>query len=223
MEQTSKAVVIPFHGRWSDLGSWSQIKELLAGDAVGNVEVGDVIAEDSEDCYLRSEGRLIAAVGVKDQIIVETADAVLVADRSRVQEVKRVVERLEQQGREESTVHRQVYRPWGSYEGISQAPRFQVKHIVVTPGQRLSIQMHHHRAEHWVVVKGTARVYCGDDTFLLSENQSTYIPLGTTHCLENPGVIPLELIEVQSGAYLGEDDIVRFDDVYGRVEAHQTP
>jgi mannose-1-phosphate guanylyltransferase/mannose-6-phosphate isomerase len=172
---------------------------------------------------VRSDGRLIATVGLSDQVVVETADAVLVADRRRVQDVKRIVSRLQEAGRSEASLHQRVYRPWGSYQGIAQAPRFQVKRIVVNPGQRLSVQMHHHRAEHWVVVAGTARVYRAQEHFLLSENESTYIPLGTRHCLENPGVIPLELIEVQSGAYLGEDDIVRFEDVYGRaVEASES-
>lgn len=216
MENTDRAVVVPLDCGWSDLGSWSQIGELQAPDGDGNVLVGDVMAEETANSYVRSSGRLVATLGVSDQVVVETSDAVLVADRNRVQDVKRIVERLGQAERSEASLHRCVYRPWGSYEGLASASRYQVKHIVVNPGQRLSVQMHHHRAEHWVVVSGTARVYCGGESFLISENQSTYIPLGTTHCLENPGVIPLELIEVQSGAYLGEDDIVRFEDVYGR-------
>ncbi|TQF00176.1 MAG: mannose-1-phosphate guanylyltransferase/mannose-6-phosphate isomerase [Spiribacter salinus] len=218
MENTDRAVVVPLDCGWSDLGSWSQLAELAEPDGDGNVLVGDVMAEETANSYIRSSGRLVATLGVSNQVVVETSDAVLVADRERVQDVKRIVERLGQAGRSEAGLHRCVYRPWGSYEGLATGSRYQVKHIVVTPGQRLSVQMHHHRAEHWVVVSGTARVYCGDESFLITENESTYIPLGTTHSLENPGVIPLELIEVQSGAYLGEDDIVRFDDVYGRAE-----
>ena len=217
MENTDKAVVVPLDARWSDLGSWAQLYDHADSDDDDNVLVGDVMAEATTGSYVRSDGRLIATVGLSDQVVVETADAVLVADRRRVQDVKRIVSRLQEAGRSEASLHQRVYRPWGSYQGIAQAPRFQVKRIVVNPGQRLSVQMHHHRAEHWVVVAGTARVYRAQEHFLLSENESTYIPLGTRHCLENPGVIPLELIEVQSGAYLGEDDIVRFEDVYGRA------
>lgn len=219
MELTDRATVVPLDCGWSDLGSWGQLQSLRPGDDHGNVLVGDVLAEDTHGSYVRSEGRLVATLGLRDQVVVETADAVLVADGERVQDVKRIVERLEQAGRSEYRDHRRVYRPWGSYEGIACGERFQVKRIVVDPGARLSVQMHHHRAEHWVVVRGTARVYRDDDCFLLSEDQSTYIPLGTTHSLENPGVIPLELIEVQSGSYLGEDDIRRFQDAYGRSEA----
>ncbi len=217
MEHTGLASVVALDCGWSDLGSWASLYEAAPADAEGNVLVGDVLVEGSSGCYLRSEGRLVAALGLTGQVVVETADAVLVASRDRVQDVKAVVERLKAMGRTESDFHRRVYRPWGSYEGIAAAERFQVKRIIVNPGQRLSLQMHHHRAEHWVVVRGTALVSRGDEQFLLSEDQSTYIPLGTTHRLENPGVIPLELIEVQSGAYLGEDDIVRYDDVYGRA------
>jgi len=219
MEHTDRSVVVPLDCGWSDLGSWSQLHELGARNDDGNVLVGDVIAEDTADSYIRSEGRLVATLGVDNVVVVETADAVLVADRSRVQDVKRIVERLKTEGRGEHSVHRRVYRPWGAYEGIAQETRFQVKRIIVNPGGRLSLQMHHHRAEHWVVVSGTAKVTRGDESFLLSEDQSTYLPLGTTHRLENPGVIPLELIEVQTGSYLGEDDIVRFEDVYGRTKA----
>ena len=217
MEHTERASVVALDCGWSDLGSWASLYDSAPADAEGNVLVGDVLAEGSSGCYLRSEGRLVAALGLTDQVVVETADAVLVASRDRVQDVKALVERLKAMGRSESDFHRRVYRPWGSYEGIASAERFQVKRIIVNPGQRLSLQMHHHRAEHWVVVRGTALVSRGEEQFLLSEDQSTYIPLGTTHRLENPGVIPLELIEVQSGAYLGEDDIVRYDDVYGRA------
>ena len=220
MEHTGRAVVVPFEGAWSDVGSWQALWEAgLArgeGDAADNVCHGDVIASEVERCYLHASSRLVAAVGLCDSVVVETADAVLVAPRERAEEVKRLVERLEADGRTEKDEHRRVYRPWGSYEGLDGGERFQVKRIVVKPGGQLSLQMHHHRAEHWIVVRGTARVTAGDDVFLLSENESTYIPLGTTHRLENPGHIPLELVEVQSGSYLGEDDIVRFEDRYGR-------
>ncbi|MCK9530515.1 MAG: mannose-1-phosphate guanylyltransferase/mannose-6-phosphate isomerase [Gammaproteobacteria bacterium] len=216
MEKTGHAVVVPLRTGWSDLGSWSALQQSCPPDPEGNVLLGDVLAEDTRNCYVRSEGRLVATLGLFDHVVVETADAVLVAHRDRVQDVKRIVERLKAAGRDETDFHRRVFRPWGWYEGIARAERFQVKHIQVNPGARLSLQMHHHRAEHWVVVRGTARVTCGDETRLLGEDQSTYIPLGTAHRLENPGVIPLELIEVQTGSYLGEDDIVRFDDQYGR-------
>lgn len=217
MERTREAVVVPMDVGWSDLGSWAALQEVATARTDGNVTVGDVLVEDSENCYLRAESRLLAAVGLRDHVVVETADAVLVADRARVQDVKAIVGQLERAGRTERAFHRRVYRPWGSYEGVAAAERFQVKRIVVNPGQQLSLQMHHHRAEHWVVVRGTAKVECGERTFLLSEDQSTYIPLGTRHRLSNPGVIPLELIEVQTGAYLGEDDIVRYEDNYGRA------
>ncbi|MDZ7749828.1 MAG: mannose-1-phosphate guanylyltransferase/mannose-6-phosphate isomerase [Halofilum sp. (in: g-proteobacteria)] len=220
MEHTDRAMVVPLAADWNDVGSWQALWEAgLArgeGDADDNVCHGDVVASEVRRCYLHASGRLVAAVGLEDCVVVETADAVLVAPRARSEEVKRLVERLEADGRTEKDEHRRVYRPWGSYEGLDRGERFQVKRIVVDPGGQLSLQMHHHRAEHWVVVRGTARVTCGDDVFLVSENQSTYIPLGTTHRLENPGHVPLELIEVQSGAYLGEDDIVRFEDQYGR-------
>lgn len=217
MEKTRDAVLLPLDTDWSDLGSWAALQEADSADDDGNVRLGDVLVTDSHNCYLRSEGRLVAALGLQDQIVVETADAVLVADRARVQDVKLIVEQLRHAGREECVNHRRVYRPWGSYEGLACAERFQVKRIVVNPGQQLSLQMHHHRAEHWIVVRGTARVECGDKVFLLSEDQSTYVPLGTPHRLANPGVIPLELIEVQTGSYLGEDDIVRYQDSYGRA------
>lgn len=216
MERTDRAAVVALDAGWSDVGSWDALLEVQPRDDAGNVISGDVLVEDASGSLIRSEGRLVAALGVKDLIIVETADAVLVADRARAQDVKRLVERLKAQRRDEPLVHRQVFRPWGSYEGLVQSGRFQVKRIVVKPGASLSLQMHHHRAEHWVVVKGTARVTCGDDVRLLAEDQSTYIPIGTAHRLENPGRIVLEIIEVQSGSYLGEDDIVRFQDHYGR-------
>lgn len=220
MERTDRAMVVPFQTAWSDVGSWRALWELGqtngAADSDENVYRGDVIAGDSRRCYLHAEHRLVAAVGLEDCVVVETADAVLVAPRDRAEDVKRLVERLEADGRVEKDSHRRVYRPWGSYEGLDEGERFQVKRIVVAPGGQLSLQLHHHRAEHWIVVRGTARVVSGETSFLLSENESTYIPLGTKHRLENPGHIPLELIEVQSGSYLGEDDIVRLDDQYGR-------
>ncbi|MDX1657089.1 MAG: mannose-1-phosphate guanylyltransferase/mannose-6-phosphate isomerase, partial [Candidatus Competibacteraceae bacterium] len=217
MEHTRNAAVVPVDIGWSDVGSWSALWEVKDGrDPEGNILDGDVLALDTRNSYLQSHGRLVAAIGVADLVVVETADAVLVADKNRVQDVKAIVTRLKESGREEARSHRKVYRPWGAYESIDAAERFQVKRITVNPGATLSLQMHHHRAEHWVVVCGTARVTRGDEVFVLTENQSTYIPLGVTHRLENPGRIPLELIEVQSGAYLGEDDIVRFEDIYGR-------
>lgn len=216
MEKTAEAVVIPLDAGWSDVGSWSALWEVGQADGAGNVMRGDVLTHDSRNCYLHSSGRMVAAVGLEDHVVVETADAVLVARRDRAQDVKAIVEQLKAQGRGEALLHRRVNRPWGSYESIDHSERFQVKRITVNPGASLSLQMHHHRAEHWIVVKGTARITRGDDTLVISENQSTYIPLGVKHRLENPGLIPLELIEVQSGAYLGEDDIVRFEDKYGR-------
>ncbi len=216
MEKTADAVVIPLDAGWSDVGSWSALWEVGQSDGAGNVVRGDVLTHDSRNCYLHSTGRMVAAVGLEDHVVVETADAVLVARRDRAQDVKAIVEQLKQQGRGEALLHRRVNRPWGSYETIDHCERFQVKRITVNPGASLSLQLHHHRAEHWIVVKGTARITHGEDTVVLTENQSTYIPLGVKHRLENPGLIPLELIEVQSGAYLGEDDIVRFDDHYGR-------
>jgi mannose-1-phosphate guanylyltransferase/mannose-6-phosphate isomerase len=216
MEKTAAAAVIPLDAGWSDVGSWSALWEVGARDADGNVVKGDVLTKDVRNCYLHASTRLLAVVGVEDHVIVETGDAVLVARKDRVQDVKAIVELLKLNQRDEALLHRRVNRPWGAYECIDAAERFQVKHITVHPGATLSLQMHHHRAEHWVVVKGTARVTRGEEVLTLSENQSTYIPLGVTHRLENPGKIPLELIEVQSGSYLGEDDIVRFEDNYGR-------
>lgn len=219
MEKTDNAVVTPLDVGWNDMGSWTALWSIGERDADGNVLHGDVLAVDARNSYLRAGRRLVAAVGVDDLVVIETTDAVLVARKDRVQEVKAVVERLKAAGRAEATTHRKVYRPWGAYETIDDEDRFQVKHITVNPGAVLSLQMHHHRAEHWVVVKGTARVTRGDEVFMLTENQSAYIPLGTRHRLENPGKIPLELIEVQSGSYLGEDDIIRYDDAYGRQDA----
>lgn len=218
MEKTRAGVVIPIDPGWNDIGSWAALWEVGGQDSDGNVIKGDVINVDSHNSYLHSDYRLIAAVGVDDLVVVETADAVLVSPKDRVQEVKKIVSQLRLDGRTEANLHRRVFRPWGSYEGIMNGERFQVKIIIVNPGATLSLQMHHHRAEHWIVVSGTARITKGEEVFSLSENESTYIPLGTTHRLENPGVIPLELIEVQSGSYLGEDDIVRFKDQYGRAQ-----
>ncbi len=216
MEKTSAAVVVPLEAGWSDVGSWSALHEASPADAHGNVSHGDVIAEDTQGCFLYSESRLVSAVGLRDHVVVETKDAVLVAPRERVQDVKRLVHRLKEQGRYEHSLHREVFRPWGSYDSIENGPRFQVKRLKIKPGATLSLQMHHHRAEHWIVVSGTARITRGEEVFLLEENQSTYIPIGVRHRIENPGKIPLHIIEVQSGSYLGEDDIVRFQDHYGR-------
>jgi mannose-1-phosphate guanylyltransferase/mannose-6-phosphate isomerase len=209
-------VVLPLSAGWSDVGAWDALWQVLPKDGRGNVSQGDVLLHDCDNTLALSEGRLIACVGVSDLVVVETADAILVSHKDQTQDVKKIVDALKAKGRTESSVHRKVYRPWGSYDGVDAGERFQVKRIVVKPGGTLSLQMHHHRAEHWIVVSGTARVTCGDKVFLLSENESTFIPLGTTHRLENPGRVPLEMIEVQSGSYLGEDDIVRFEDVYGR-------
>jgi mannose-1-phosphate guanylyltransferase/mannose-6-phosphate isomerase len=211
-----RGVVIPLTAGWSDLGSWDAVWDALDKDECGNVARGRVVFEGASSTYAHSEGRLVACVGTTNIVVVETADAVLVADRSHVQEVKGLVARIKAQRAPEADAHRKVRRPWGFYDSIDHGERFQVKRIVVTPGARLSLQMHHHRAEHWVIVRGTALVTRGDEQFLLSENESTFIPLGVRHRLENPGKVPLEIIEVQSGAYLGEDDIVRFDDTYGR-------
>ena len=209
-------VVIPLTAGWSDVGAWDALWQVLPKDDSGNVAQGDVLMHDSRNTLALSEGRLIACVGVDNLIVVETADAILVAHKDKTQDVKKIVDRLKHAGRPEGQTHRKVFRPWGSYDSVDAGARFQVKRIIVKPGGTLSLQMHHHRAEHWIVVSGTAKVTRGDATFLLSENESTFIPLGTTHRLENPGRVELEMIEVQSGAYLGEDDIVRFEDVYGR-------
>jgi mannose-1-phosphate guanylyltransferase / mannose-6-phosphate isomerase len=216
MEKTQDAVVVPLEAGWSDVGSWAALHAASAADAHGNVTHGDVVATDTQGCYLYSESRLVAAVGLEDHVLIETKDAVLVAPRSRVQEVKRLVQQLKEAGRYEHSLHREVFRPWGSYDGLEKGPRFQVKRLKIKPGGTLSLQLHHHRAEHWVVVAGTARITRGEEVFLLGENESTYIPMGTRHRIENPGTIPLEIIEIQSGSYLGEDDIVRLEDNYGR-------
>jgi mannose-1-phosphate guanylyltransferase/mannose-6-phosphate isomerase len=216
MEKTKDAMVLPLDVGWSDVGSWSSLFDALPADENGNVLQGDVMVHDTRDCYVHSTSRLVATVGMDDHIIVETKDAVLVAPKNRVQDVKHLVGMLKKSGRPESAWHREVFRPWGSYDSIDNGERFQVKRLSVKPGGVLSLQMHHHRAEHWIVVQGTARISCNERTFLLSENESTYIPIGATHRIENPGKVPLHIVEVQSGSYLGEDDIVRFEDNYGR-------
>jgi len=216
MEKTHAAVVLPLDAGWSDVGSWASLFDALPADEEGNVLQGDVLVHDTHDCYVHSTSRLVAAVGMDEHVIVETKDAVLVAPKGRVQEVKELVAKLKKAGRSESALHREVYRPWGSYDSLDAGDRFQVKRLSVKPGGVLSLQMHHHRAEHWIVVQGTARVTCGEKSFLLSENESTYIPIGAAHRIENPGKMPLHIVEVQSGSYLGEDDIVRFEDSYGR-------
>jgi mannose-1-phosphate guanylyltransferase/mannose-6-phosphate isomerase len=216
MEHTDRGGIVPLDCGWSDIGAWSALWEVGVADTAGNVVEGDVLTHETTNSYVRSESRLVTTTGVDNLVVVETADAVLVADRNNVQGVKNIVSALTAAGRSEATVHQRVFRPWGSYEALAAAEGFQVKRIIVQPGQTLSLQKHFHRAEHWVVVKGTAEVTRGEEVFSLTEDQSTYIPLGTVHRLANPGKSPLELIEVQSGSYLGEDDIVRFEDVYGR-------
>lgn len=216
MEKTENAAVVPLDAGWSDVGSWSALWEVSPQDANGNAHHGDVIEIDCRNTYAYGQ-RLIALVGLEDVIVVETDDAVMVGHRDRIQQVKDIVGQLKTNGRTHAISHRKVYRPWGTYDSIDMGARFQVKRITVKPGGTLSLQMHHHRAEHWIVVSGTAEVTRGDEVILLTENQSTYIPLGVTHRLRNPGRLPLELIEVQSGSYLGEDDIVRFEDTYGRA------
>jgi mannose-1-phosphate guanylyltransferase/mannose-6-phosphate isomerase len=218
MEKTADAAVVPLDAGWNDVGSWSALWEVSDKDADGNACHGDVMALDCKNSYAYGS-RLIAMVGLQDVVVVETDDAIFVGHKDRVQDVKEIVGRIKKDGRSEAAAHRKVYRPWGAYDSIDNGARFQVKRITVKPGATLSLQMHHHRAEHWIVVSGTAEVTRGDEVILLSENQSTYIPLGVTHRLKNPGKLPLELIEVQSGSYLGEDDIVRFEDQYGRAGA----
>lgn len=214
--RVAPAVVVPLDAGWSDVGAWDALWQVAGKDERGNVARGDVMLLDTSDSLVFAETRMVSCLGLKDVVVVETSDAVMVAAKDRTQDVKRIVTELKARKRPEAENHRKVYRPWGYYDSIDAGPRFQVKRIVVNPGASLSLQMHHHRAEHWIVVSGTARVTCGDEVLLLSENESTYIPLGTTHRLENPGKLPLEMIEVQSGSYLGEDDIVRFEDTYGR-------
>ncbi len=217
MEKTDKAVVIPMDAGWNDVGSWSALWDVTNKDTNGNAISGDVLTVDSHNSFIHAQSKLVAVIGVHDLVVVETADAVMIAPKDRVQEVKQIVDQLKQLGRSEADLHRKASRPWGNYDLVDSGERHQTKRIIVKPGAKLSLQRHHHRAEHWVVVKGTALVTKGEETLLITENESTYIPLGVIHCLENPGVIPLEIVEVQSGSYLGEDDIVRFDDQYGRV------
>jgi mannose-1-phosphate guanylyltransferase len=217
MENTVSAVVVPLDAGWSDVGSWSSLWDISVKNADGNVANGDVINVGCKNNYVLAETSLVATVGLNDIVVVQTKDAVLVAAKDSVQDIKKVVQQLKAAGRTEHKIHREVYRPWGKYDAIDSGERYQVKRITVKPGEKLSIQMHHHRAEHWIVVSGTANVTIDGNDRLLSENESVYIPLGAVHALENPGKIPLELIEVQSGSYLGEDDIVRFSDRYGRA------
>jgi mannose-1-phosphate guanylyltransferase/mannose-6-phosphate isomerase len=217
LEHHDRIAAAPFAGAWSDVGSWNAVAELADADSEGNRAVGQTLAIDCQRTYLHAPHRVVVALGLSDVLVIDTPDAVLVASASEAERVKDVVSKLRERGLSVATQHRRVARPWGEYDAIDSGDRFQVKRITVKPGEQLSLQMHHHRAEHWIVVRGTARVTRGDETFLLSENESTYIPLGTVHRLENPGRVPLEMIEVQSGSYLGEDDIVRFEDTYGRV------
>ena len=218
MEKTDSAAMVPLDAGWSDVGSWTSLWETADKDDNGNVCVGDTILENTKNSYVNAEQRLVSVIGLEDVIVVETKDAVMVAHKDDAQSIKTVVNRLKAEKRPEFEFHREVFRPWGSYDSIDSGARFQVKRITVKPGEKLSVQMHHHRAEHWIVVSGSANVTIDDNTQLVTENESVYIPIGAVHALENPGKIPLELIEVQSGAYLGEDDIVRFSDRYGRVE-----
>ena len=217
MEKTEKAVVIPMDAAWNDVGSWSALWEVTEKDASGNAIIGDVFTVDTQNSFIHAHSKLVTVVGLSDVVVVETDDAVMIAAKDRVQDVKDIVDQLKAQGRVEADIHRKAYRPWGHYDLVDTGERHQTKRIVVKPGAKLSLQKHHHRAEHWVVVKGTALITKGDEQILITENESTYIPLGIVHCLENPGVIPLEIVEVQPGSYLGEDDIIRFNDVYGRV------
>lgn len=216
MEKTEHAVVVPMDAGWSDIGSWSSLWDISKKDLNGNSVHGDVILHETNNSYVRTDGKLVAAIGVDDLVIVSTKDVLVVAHKDSDQNVKKIAEQLKQKKRTEWKLHREVYRPWGKYDSIDKGPSYQAKRLTVKPGAKLSVQMHHHRAEHWVVVNGTAKVTNGDATFLLSENESTYIPVGAIHALENPGKVDLEIIEIQTGSYFGEDDIVRFDDKYGR-------
>lgn len=218
MEKTADAVVVPMDAGWSDIGSWSSLWDVSKKDKNGNVSHGDVLLHNTNNSFVRTDGKLVATIGVDNLVIISTKDAILVANKSSVEDVKLIVERLKDNHRSEWKLNQEVFRPWGKYDSLDIGNRYQVKRITVNPGAKLSVQMHHHRAEHWVVVSGSARVTNGEETFLLSENQSTYIPIGVVHALENPGKLPLELIEIQSGSYLGEDDIVRLKDHYGRVK-----
>lgn len=216
MEKTSDAVVVPMNAGWNDVGSWSALWEISDKDEQGNVHHGDVLTQGGHNNYVFAESSLVTTVGVNDLVVVQTKDAVLVAARDHVQDVKKIVEQIKLCDRKEHYVHREVYRPWGKYDSIDEGERYQVKRLSLKSGERLSLQLHHHRAEHWIVVQGTAKVTCGEKTLLLGENESYFIPLGTKHSLENPGKIPLEVIEIRSGTYLEEDDILRFEDKYGR-------
>ena len=218
MEKTEDAVVVSLNAGWSDVGSYSALWDACQQDSSNNVLKGDVISHDTHDSYIHSQHKLIATLGVNNLVVIDTPDAVLVAEKSKVQNIKEIVNKLKSQQRSEVKLHREVYRPWGKYDSVDCGERFQVKRITVNPGAKLSVQMHHHRAEHWIVVSGVAKITINDETSLLGENQSTYIPIGVVHALENPGELPLEMIEVQSGSYLSEDDIVRFDDRYGRAK-----
>lgn len=217
MEKTNDAVVVPMSAGWNDIGSWSSLWDASEKDDLGNAISGDVMLLDTKNSFVRADGKLVALVGLDEVVVVSTKDATLVSHKDRVQDAKMIAAQLKKEGRTEWELHREVYRPWGKYDSLDHGDRYQVKRITVKPGGKLSVQMHHHRAEHWVVVSGTASVTIGDETFLLSENESTYIPIRVIHSLENPGTVPLEIIEIQSGEYLGEDDIVRFDDRYGRA------
>src|SRR5690606_34759664 len=219
MEKTEHACVVPMSAGWSDVGCWSSIWDVHDKDENGNVLKGDVMVEDSRNCLVHGNGKLVTIVGLDNVVVVETKDAIMIAHKDKVQNVKKLVQRLDADNRPETQNHCAVYRPWGCYDSVDMGGRFQVKRISVKPGAQLSLQMHHHRAEHWIVVSGTAQVTCNEKTFLLTENQSTYIPITAVHRLANPGKIPLEIIEVQSGSYLGEDDIERLEDVYGRTAA----
>lgn len=217
MEKTVDAAMVPMDAGWSDIGSWSALWDISKKDQNGNVSHGDILLHNTKNSFIRTDSKLVAAVGVDDLVIISTKDALMVAHKNSVQDTKIIVQKLRDEQRSEWKLNREVFRPWGKYDAVDLGDRYQVKRITVNPGAKLSLQMHHHRAEHWVVVSGSAKVTNGDDCFLLSENQSTYIPVGVVHALENPGKVPLELIEIQSGSYLGEDDIVRFEDQYGRV------
>ena len=218
MEKTGEAVVVPMDAGWNDIGSWSSLWDVSDKDDSGNATSGDVLLLDTKNSFVWADEKLVALVGIDDVVVVSTKDATLVAHKEKAQDAKVIASQLKNRGRSEWELHREVYRPWGKYDSVDHGERYQVKRITVKPGAKLSVQMHHHRAEHWVVVSGVARVTNGDETFLLGENESTYIPIGVVHALENPGKVPLEIIEIQSGSYLGEDDIVRFEDRYGRVD-----
>jgi mannose-1-phosphate guanylyltransferase len=218
MEKTNSAVVIPLNVGWSDIGSWSSLWEISSKDKSGNSVTGDVMVHNSENCYVRSDNKLVALVGCNNMVIVDTKDALLVANKDTVQDTKLITKKLKIKERSECELHREVYRPWGKYDSIDNGAGYQVKRITVNPGAKLSLQKHKYRSEHWIVVSGIARVTKGDKIFLLKKNESTYIPLGEIHSLENPGEVNLELIEVQSGSYLGEDDIIRVKDIYGRAK-----